>query len=186
MSFSDKTFEVLDTLHRQPISNQRELAKHSGVSLGQVNYILNSLIERGFVKVRNLKKSPRKCAYAYFLTPKGIHRKSALAVNFVLSRLEEYERVKEQVSARLEEVAQNGHPQAILFVGPRAVKELMEQIIERKGLGVFIKGSFLDGRGIRKETVGPRDVVVVFQDGGGAASLSRQTGIPKDRILSLW
>ena len=185
MSFSNKTFEVLDTLDRQPISNQRELAKHSGVSLGQVNYILNSLIEKGLVKVRNLKKSPRKHAYAYLLTPRGIRKKSALAVNFVLSRLEEYERVKEQVSARLEEVAQNGH-KAILFVGPRAVKELMEQIIERKGLGVSIKGSFLDGRGIRKETVDPRDVVVVFHDRGGAASLFRQAGIPKDRILSLW
>jgi len=185
MGLSDKTFEVLDTLDRQPISNQRELAKHSGVSLGQVNYILNSLIEKGFVKARNLKKNPHKKAYAYLLTPKGIRRKSALAVNFVLSRLEEYERVQEQVSARLEELARNGH-KAILFVGPRAVKELMEQIIEKRSLGVFIRRAFTDGGGIGKEKVGPRDVVVVFQDRVGVASLSRQMGIPKDRILSLW
>lgn len=185
MSFSDKTFEVLDTLAREPIRNQRQLARQSGVSLGQVNYILNSLIEKGFVKVRNLKNNPHKKAYAYLLTPKGIRRKSALAVKFVLSRLEEYERVQEQVSGRLEELARNGH-KAILFVGPRAVKELMEEIIEKKGLGVSIKGCFGEMDGIRKETLTPGDVVVVFHDHGGAASLSRDTGIPKDQILSLW
>ena len=43
MQFSDKTFAVLDALDREEISNQRQLANDSGVSLGQVNYILNSL-----------------------------------------------------------------------------------------------------------------------------------------------
>ena len=74
MQFSDKTFAVLDALDRKKISNQRLLADHSGVSLGRVNYILNSLIERGFVKIRNFRKNPRKQAYVYLLTPSGIRK----------------------------------------------------------------------------------------------------------------
>ncbi len=48
---SEKTFQVLDALDRQEISNQRQLAEHTGVSLGQVNYILKSLLDKGLVKI---------------------------------------------------------------------------------------------------------------------------------------
>jgi DNA-binding IclR family transcriptional regulator len=54
MYSSDKTFAVLDALHREEISNQRQLANHAGVSLGQVNYLLKGLIEKGFVKILSL------------------------------------------------------------------------------------------------------------------------------------
>jgi DNA-binding Lrp family transcriptional regulator len=64
MVLSDKAFEVLDTLDRQPIINQRQLAQHAGISLGQVNYILKSLLGKGFVKVGNFRKSPHKVGYS--------------------------------------------------------------------------------------------------------------------------
>lgn len=185
MQFSDKTFAVLDALDRKKISNQRLLADHSGVSLGRVNYILNSLIERGFVKIRNFRKNPRKQAYVYLLTPSGIRKKSALAVNFVLSRLEEYERVREQVAWRLEELARGGCRE-IFFVGPRAVKDLMERIIEEKGLGVCIKVYFEDRAALQKDVLAPGDKVVLFDGNGEGAVLSRAMGIPGDRILSFW
>ena len=76
MKNSEKTFQVLDALDREEISTQRQLADNSGISLGQVNYILKSLLGKGLVKVSNFKKNPNKIGYAYFLTPKGIEEKS--------------------------------------------------------------------------------------------------------------
>ena len=186
MRFSDKTFAVLDALDREEISNQRQLANHAGVSLGQVNYILNSLIEKGFVKIRNFRKNPHKEGYVYLLTHSGIRKKSALAVKFVLSRLEEYERVRRQLARRLEELDQRGH-RPIIFVGPRAMKELMEQLIEEKGLGVYIKDYFGDRAGVEKQGVEPGDLVLLFDGSSeGLNGISRGLGIPRDQILSLW
>ena len=186
MQFSDKTFAVLDALHKEKISNQRQLASHAGVSLGRVNYILNSLIEKGFVKIRKFRNNPHKEAYVYLLTPRGIKKKSALAVRFVLSRVEEYEKVRRQLAGRLEELDQKGHT-AIIFVGPRAVKELMDQIIEEKGLKVCIKDSFGDRAGLQTKEVQPGDVVLLFDESGkGPDTVSRAWAIPRDQILSLW
>jgi EPS-associated MarR family transcriptional regulator len=186
MQFSDKTFAVLDALDREEISNQRQLANHAGVSLGQVNYILNSLVEKGFVKIRNFRKNPHKEGYVYLLTPSGIRKKSALAVKFVLSRLEEYERVRRQLARRLEELDQKG-PKQVIFVGPRAVKELMEQLIEEKGLRVYIKEYFGDRAGLQNHAVEPGDLVLLFDGSSkGPNGICRDRGIPRDQIVSLW
>ena len=186
MQFSDKTFAVLDALDREEISNQRQLADRAGVSLGQVNYILNSLIEKGFVKIGNFRKNPHKKVYVYLLTPSGIREKSALAVKFVLSRLEEYERVRRQLTRRLEELDGNG-PKPVIFVGPRAVKELMEQIIAEKGLSVYIKDYFGDRAELQSHGVEPGDVILLFDGSSeGPNNISRDRGIPRDQILSLW
>jgi len=186
MQFSDKTFAVLDALAREEICNQRQLADHSGVSLGQVNYILNSLMERGFVKIRNFRKNPHKEAYIYLLTPSGIRKKSALAVKFVLSRLNEYERVRGQVARKLEELDQGG-PKSVIFVGPRAVKELVERIIEEKGLRVSIKEYIGDRAGLEGRRIEPDDAVLLFDGSSqGLNGIAKACGIARNRILSLW
>ena len=46
--------------------SQRQLAAELGVSLGGVNYALKALVERGFVKADNFRKSGSKVAYLYF------------------------------------------------------------------------------------------------------------------------
>ncbi|NVM21532.1 MAG: MarR family EPS-associated transcriptional regulator [Desulfobacterales bacterium] len=101
MKLSKKTFQVLDALDRQEISTQRQLAEHAGISLGQVNYVLKSLLEKGMVKIGNFRKNPRKIGYAYLLTPKGIEAKSKLAVSFVTVKLNEYNSLRQRLGERL-------------------------------------------------------------------------------------
>ena len=102
------------------------------------------------------------------------------------SRLEEYERVRRQLAGRLEELDQRG-TNPIVFVGPRAVKELMEQIIEEKGLRVYIKDNFGDRAGLQSHGVEPGDVILLFDGSSeGLNGISMDRGIPRDQILSLW
>ena len=70
---------VLRALEANPELSQRQLAAELGVSLGGVNYALKALVERGFVKAGNFRKSGAKAAYLYVLTPKGIAEKSLLS-----------------------------------------------------------------------------------------------------------
>ena len=64
-------YHILKRLHANPEASQRALAEELGVSLGKVNFCLNALIERGFLKVENFRNNKHKRAYVYYLTPKG-------------------------------------------------------------------------------------------------------------------
>ena len=95
---------VLRALEANPELSQRQLAAELGVSLGGVNYALKALIERGCVKADNFRKSGRKVAYLYVLTPKGIAEKASLATAFLGRKLEEYEMLRQEIEALKGEV----------------------------------------------------------------------------------
>ena len=95
---------VLRALEVNPELSQRQLAAELGVSLGGVNYALKALVERGFVKADNFRKSGRKVAYLYVLTPRGVAEKTSLATAFLGRKLEEYEVLRQEIEALKGEV----------------------------------------------------------------------------------
>ena len=90
-------FNVLRKVDSKPQSTQRELAKELGFSLGKLNYCLNALKEKGFVKISNFKNNPNKIGYIYVLTPKGIKKKFELTLNFMKRKIKEYEELKKEI-----------------------------------------------------------------------------------------
>ena len=128
MPLSEKHFQILDTLDSQEISSQRQLAEYTGISLGQINYVLKQLLAKGLVKIGNFRKNPQKIGYTYLLTPKGIEEKSTLAARFILSKLKEYRNIRDKLLERLIAIEKRGHHR-ILFIGPEIVKEFIDSII---------------------------------------------------------
>jgi len=88
---------VLRLLEANPQLSQRELAETLGVSLGKMNYCLKALLERGLIKIQNFRNSRNKAAYAYYLTPEGISRKTVLTAGFLKRKLAEYENLKWEI-----------------------------------------------------------------------------------------
>ena len=88
---------VLRALETNPELSQRQLAAELGVSLGGVNYALKALVDRGFVKADNFRKSGNKVAYLYVLTPQGATEKASLAAAFLGRKLEEYEVLRQEI-----------------------------------------------------------------------------------------
>ena len=95
---------MLRALEANPELSQRQLAAELGVSLGGVNYALKALVERGFVKAGNFRKSSNKVAYLYVLTPQGVAEKASLATAFLGRKLEEYEVLRQEIEALKGEV----------------------------------------------------------------------------------
>ena len=95
---------VLRALEANPKLSQRQLASELGVSVGGVNFALKALVERGFVKAGNFRKSGNKVAYLYVLTPQGVAEKASLASAFLKRRLEEYEVLSREIEALKGEV----------------------------------------------------------------------------------
>ncbi|WP_300971349.1 MarR family EPS-associated transcriptional regulator [Thiocapsa sp.] len=73
-----------------PDATQRDLAKALGISLGSTNFCVRALIDQGWVKVRNFRRSDNKRAYAYLLTPQGIEAKARITARFLQRKRTEY------------------------------------------------------------------------------------------------
>jgi hypothetical protein len=86
-------------LQENPDLTQRELAEKLGMSVGGLNYCLNALIDKGFVKMQNFSNSKNKFKYVYLLTPMGIAEKVALTTRFLSRKMEEYEALKLEIAA---------------------------------------------------------------------------------------
>ena len=99
---------IMRILQDNPDLTQRELAKALGMSVGGLNYCLNALIEKGFVKMGNFQKSKNKFKYVYLLTPQGIAEKVALTNRFLKRKMEEYEALKVEIEALKSEVDEGG------------------------------------------------------------------------------
>jgi len=96
---------ALRELARDATLSQRDLAGRLGLSLGRVNFVVNSLIDRGLVKARRFKNSRNKLAYRYVLTPEGIHEKLAVTRRFLQVKLGEFERLQREIEDLRREAA---------------------------------------------------------------------------------
>lgn len=101
-------YGLLKTLEENPGLSQRDLAKRLGVSLGKINYCLNALVEKGSLKINNFRNSDNKLAYAYLLTPYGVEDKARLTVNFLQYKMQEYERLRNEIEELKQESKKYG------------------------------------------------------------------------------
>lgn len=100
----DTNFRVLRILQERPDVTQREIAEIIGVSTSGLNYCLNALIEKGWVKVHNFSESKNKFGYVYLLTPSGVAQKAALTGRFLQRKLREYEEMRAEIESLRSEV----------------------------------------------------------------------------------
>ena len=84
-----------------------------GVSLGKVNYGINGLIEKGWIKAQNFRNNQNKLARlsAY---PSGIESKATITVRFLRQKMDDYKafcgnHVKDGLGAH-----ENFHPRSLV------------------------------------------------------------------------
>jgi len=184
MLLSEKHFQILETLDEQEISTQCQLADFTGISLGQINYVLKQFLSKGLVKIGNFRKNPHKIGYAYLLTPKGIEAKSKLAARFIISKLKEYNNIRNKLAERLISISKNGHNR-IVFIGPEIVKEFIECIIYEKALVLVLVAHCEDWQDIKQYDDNSFDLIVEF-NANQDAKTAKLNGISSDRVISLW
>ena len=98
-------YQALKQLQRNPKLTRRELAEILGVSLGKTNYLVKSLLDIGWLKLENFRKSDNKMGYIYLLTPMGIAQKAAITRRFLDRKRSEYERLVLEIEALESEVS---------------------------------------------------------------------------------
>lgn len=104
---NDETkYKILAQLVENPQLSQRELANELGISLGKANYCLKALIDRGWIKIGNFRRSSNKKAYVYVLTPKGVEAKAKITLNFLKRKQQEYDELVRELERLSKEAMQ--------------------------------------------------------------------------------
>jgi len=104
---SERILHILKEIETNPKVTQRYLSEKFAISLGKVNYLINALIGKGIIKVKNFKNSKNKLAYMYLFTPYGIKTKLQLTRKFLAWKLDEYEKLRMEIENYKKEVSSN-------------------------------------------------------------------------------
>jgi EPS-associated MarR family transcriptional regulator len=90
-------YKVMRLLDANPGMSQRDAARELGISLGKVNYCVQALIRKGWLKASRFKNSRSKAAYMYLLTPRGIEEKAKLTLVFLQIKMREYQDLRAEI-----------------------------------------------------------------------------------------
>lgn len=94
---TEDQFHLMHIIQGDSNTSQRQIAQKTGLSIGKVNYCLKALINIGFIKVDNFKKSNQKMNYAYILTSKGIKEKAAITRQFIIKKKQGYDKLNSYI-----------------------------------------------------------------------------------------
>ena len=101
-------YKLMRLLEANPGMSQRELAQRLGISLGKVNYCLQAVVSKGWIKATNFKNSRNKAAYSYLLTPRGLEMKARLTARFLSIKMREYEALRAEIAEMQREAEREG------------------------------------------------------------------------------
>ena len=93
----EEHFNLIRKISKDSNLSQRDMADELGMSLGKINYCLNSLKKKGLVKIKNFQRSKNKMRYLYVLTPKGISEKTRITLRFMKQKMKEYDELKKEL-----------------------------------------------------------------------------------------
>jgi EPS-associated MarR family transcriptional regulator len=110
MLSDEMRYKLMRLLEANPKLSQRDLAREFGISLGKVNYCLQALVQKGWIKASHFKNSQNKVAYRYLLTPRGIEEKASLTVQFLQIKMREYETLRTEIEQLRREVGHGAPP----------------------------------------------------------------------------
>ena len=127
---------ILDLIEQQDGRvTQTELSSSLRVSIGLVNAYLKRLVQRGYIKVSNVKASTVR----YMLTPEGFAEKYRLTRRYMANSLNYYIKIKQAVEQRIVRLKME-EVRTVVFVGSSEIAEIMHLYLgdtKIKILGVF-------------------------------------------------
>ena len=101
----EQDLRILEQIERNPDVTQADLAGRLGVAVGSVNWYLKRLINKGYVKVRQMQRRRLR----YLITPQGIAEKARLTASFMEVSMRLYRETREAAKQYLTEIRQAGY-----------------------------------------------------------------------------
>jgi DNA-binding MarR family transcriptional regulator len=102
---SERELQILEYLECNPDTTQADLATRLGVAVGSVNWYLKRLVNKGYVKVRKMRRRRLR----YLITPQGVAQKMRLTQAYMQASLRLYREVRTEAQHLLAQVREAGY-----------------------------------------------------------------------------
>ena len=102
---SERELQILEYLERNPDLTQADLATRLGVAVGSVNWYLKRMINKGYVKVRQMQRRRLR----YLITPHGVSEKARLTQEYMQVSFQIYRQTRTQARKLLAQVVEAGY-----------------------------------------------------------------------------
>ncbi len=146
--------DILGILKNNPNISQRKISEKTGLSLGQVNFLIKKFVKKGLIKIEGQTSKSIK----YNLTPKGFAEKAALTQEYiklsykaVIALTEKIRSLADQFSSHGETIFVYGDNDEMMEIVKIALGDRMTPISEtsvvEQGMVVFYWGEE-DGKDI--------------------------------------
>ncbi|MCD4715786.1 MAG: winged helix-turn-helix transcriptional regulator [Desulfobacterales bacterium] len=146
---------LMGEIERDASPSQRELSSRLNLSLGLVNTFIKRLVSKGYFKVKNMPRNRVK----YFLTPKGLARKSKLTVEYLQYSVNFYKDIKKLLVTKFKEM-EHARMKSVILFGAGEVAELAYlylQLTDLQLVGIIDDGQ--DGGDFFEFGVGDLDLL---------------------------
>ena len=101
----ERDLRILEQIERDPDITQADLAARLGVAVGSVNWYLKRMVNKGYVKVRQMKRRRLR----YLITPQGVAEKARLTASFMSVSMRLYRETRAAARQYLRAVRQAGY-----------------------------------------------------------------------------
>jgi len=156
---------IMREISNNDISNQRNIAKKLGISLGLTNLIIKRLVKMGYIKVKQLNRKKIQ----YILTPKGFAEKAEKSYNYTVRIIDTLKKIGVSVHTEVLKYYANGNRNFVI-VGDNELADLTAKVFEKIAFG-DIKYHIGDCNNKKY----PEDAIVIFCDkknGAGKNSIN--------------
>ncbi|MBC8264839.1 MAG: winged helix-turn-helix transcriptional regulator [Anaerolineales bacterium] len=101
----EQDLRILEHIEQDPDITQADLAARLGVAVGSVNWYLKRLVNKGYIKVRQMQRRRLR----YLITPQGVAEKARLTASFMQVSMRLYRETREAAKRYLTEIRQAGY-----------------------------------------------------------------------------
>ncbi|SDM32795.1 MarR family transcriptional regulator [Halarsenatibacter silvermanii] len=131
---AEKEIDVLKALANMDDPSQRDIEKHTDMSLGTINAVIKKCVSKGLIKIEGASGASMK----YILTPRGIKKLTARTLNYIQSSYRAIKKLRQTVKNRAQKDAEAGRS-IYLYGAEDEVGELVETTLAELGLEYEVK-----------------------------------------------
>ena len=135
-------YQVLTHLHENEQTSQRKLSKHTGLSLGAVNILIQKMARKGLIKIEKLNSR----TVCYILTPQGMKEKTRLTYQFVRSSYHQILNITSAVENLITtEQSTNGNQEVVLYGPADEIEAILKNTLRGLNIKPLVKRPEEDG-----------------------------------------
>ncbi len=117
-----RELNLLEQIEENPDITQATLADQLDVAVGTVNWHLQRLVTKGYIKVKRAQRKKLR----YIITPSGIALRARLTLEYIEWSLLLYRKTRQRVNTLLEQLREAGYQQAVIRVMDQGPDDIMD------------------------------------------------------------